>query len=42
MKAMELLPFADIVPPVTHPATTVLVVSCFARALTRVTQHKFL
>lgn len=26
------LPFADIAPPVTHPATTVFVVSCFARA----------
>lgn len=27
----ENLPFADNVPPVTHPATTVFVMSCFAR-----------
>jgi hypothetical protein len=26
------IPFADMAPPVTHPATTVFVVSCFARA----------
>jgi len=26
------LPFADIAPPVAHPATTVFVMSCFALA----------
>lgn len=29
---IKVLPFADIAPPVTHPATTVFVVSCLARA----------
>lgn len=28
----KVLPFADIAPPVAHPATTVFVMSCFARA----------
>lgn len=31
IKDVEAQPLAEIAPPVTHPATTVFVVSCFAR-----------
>lgn len=36
------LPFADSVPPVTHPATTVFAISCFARALKHKIQNHLL